>query len=504
MDTKADRQMAAFGQNVPLRLIDILIEKNENSCLAEFEIKYVLETLCIVAGVPWRFLPAGFEGDVHIYYGNRPRPNAGLVIQMETEKGKQPQRKLITGKDGTVFLDFFGNSSDDPLEYSSDGRLRRISNDIIYTAFDLLTGVGEIGVPRDRWEIHDVRETFLYKNKLLHVPIVDHYAQLLKNAFSDRLSFLPKWPDGKKIAVMLSHDTDYPEMLRPIEMLRYTVQQKRVDLKKLSEIWTGAETFWKFDDWMHLEESFQTRSAFYLCPFKGSLLRYFFIAPDTFYDIRKKKYKDIANRLHRHGFEVGLHASFFAHKSLKAFKGEKDKLERILQVPVAGNRHHYWRLNHDDPSTTAVIHEKAGLLYDSSMAFDRHSGFRYSVCTPYHLYSKPDKRGLSILQLPPTLMDDQLFGAASLTSFANYREHIDHLVKVIYQYEGLFVADFHTRVLNETFFPEWGSAYRYMLEKLTEHRDFYNDTPENIARYWLHREQLLKAASINESSHSYQ
>jgi len=179
-----------------------------------------------------------------------------------------------------------------------------------------------------------------------------------------------------------------------------------------------------------------------------------------------KKYKKAVQILLENDFEVGQHASYFAFKSEKQFKKEKDKLETVFGVEILGNRHHYWHTNPEDPSETALIHENIGLLYDSSISFEKHSGFRYSICTPFHLWSRNESKMLSVLQIPPTLMDDHLFGYQKYNSFSNYEEQIASLVHSVLKNQGVFVADFHTRVLNSTFSPNWGVAYEYLLKTI--------------------------------------
>ena len=167
-------------------------------------------------------------------------------------------------------------------------------------------------------------------------------------------------------------------------------------------------------------------------------------------------------------------------------------------MEILGNRHHYWHMNPENPSETALIHQNSGLFYDSSISFERHSGFRYSICTPFNLWNEKASEALSILQLPPTLMDDHLFGHAEHTSFSNYEEHIDSLVNAVTENGGVFVADFHVRVLNSTFYPKWADAYKYLLETVTRKGEFYIDTPLNISKHWQQRITKIKESSKDE------
>jgi len=349
-------------------------------------------------------------------------------------------------------------------------------------------------------DIHHVQDSLLYQNQLLHIPIINQYALRLREIFKQSHPYIPSWPKGKKYALMLSHDCDYPEMIRGIEILRYLLRNRsKSDFFTIHNIVTGKETFWKFDEWTDLESRFKTKSAFYFCGLHGNLIRYFIKAPDPLYDASSSKFINLMQSLTNKGFEVGMHASYLAYHSPNQFRKEKDVIEQSAKNPVVGNRHHYWHMNPHHPYETAQRHHEIGLLYDSSISFECHSGFRYSVCSPFHLYHPELQNPVPTLQLPPSLMDDHLFGHAKLSRFNNYEDHIDSVLQAVKTHEGVFVADYHVRVLNDTFYPQWGNSYRYLLEKISLNQDFYCDTPKAIAQFWLDREQKILETSSYEN-----
>src|SRR5436305_1810711 len=106
------------------------------------------------------------------------------------------------------------------------------------------------------------------------------------------------------------------------------------------------------------------------------------------------------------GCEVGLHPSYHAYRSLAQLQSEKEALEKVAGVSVKGNRHHYWHLDPRSPADTLRLHERAGLLYDSSLAFDFYPGFRRGVCHPFRIFHPGERRELNLVELPPAWMDD--------------------------------------------------------------------------------------------------
>jgi len=339
----------------------------------------------------------------------------------------------------------------------------------------------------------------LYREKILHDPIVNQYATLLRDLFKTSHHPIPLWPSNKKYAVAFSHDVDYPEMIRPIEVVRYLGKYKsKAKLTKIIDIFTGKENFWKFEDWVKLENRYGLKSAMYFCGAKGSLLRYFLKAPDPFYDIREDQFKGVLNDLVQGGFEVGMHSSYLAYQSIGKFQKEKKTVEESLGGPIFGNRHHYWHMNPDNLSETAVMHDEIGLYYDSSICFAKRSGFRFGICSPFHLYDPLRQREVGVLELPTSLMDDHLFKYFRLSYFSKPQFEIDALMDSVNRYSGLFFVDYHVRGFNETFYPKWVASYQYILEKINEDGDVYSDTPLNIARYWKKREEDILRESKDE------
>ena len=288
-------------------------------------------------------------------------------------------------------------------------------------------------------------------------------------------------------------------MFKAIEVLRYIAKHRiKCSFKTILDIISGKENFWKFADWIEIEKKYGLCSAFYFSGFQGSLLRYLFTAPDPFYDISAPCFREIMSKIKENDFEIGMHASYLSYKSIDKFKAEKNKVEEASGSDVYGNRHHYWHINHDSPHETAQIHTESSLIYDSSMGFETHSGFRRGICSPYRLYDPQKQCAAGVLQIPPVLMDSQLFHYEEMNSFSDYREHIDSLIFSVRKFNGVFTVDFHVRVLNNLFFKDWYKAYIYLLEKLCSSSEYHCDTPVNLARHWLDREDLLERASTDE------
>ena len=483
-----------------MKPVRIILENISEGPLTLSEIKYTFRTLLNIAGLPSHFIEDEKER-ADIYYGKARLGDYGLFIERADIRKENVGGPIKVVKENKlVFLLFTNGQREDHLLFRNNSNTF-IWNDIILSSFYLLSGWGERFIRRDKKDRHEVEESFLYREKLLYDPVVNHYSTILKDLFRASHNPISSWPSNKKYAVALSHDVDYPEMIRWIEALKYLVKYKSgAKLAKVIDIFTGKENFWKFEDWVELENRYGMKSAMYFCGLKGGLLRYFLKAPDPFYDVRQDHFKRVLAYLVQNGFEVGMHSSYLAYQSIDRFLKEKETVEKSLNETIFGNRHHYWHMNPDNPSETAVIHDEVGLLYDSSICFSKRSGFRFGICSPFHLYDPIRHSPVGVLELPTSLMDDHLFKYFGLSYFSKPKFEIDALINSAKEHGGIFFVDYHVRGFNETFYPTWVESYKYILEKINEYGDFYSDTPLNIAKFCKHREEEILLESKDECS----
>ena len=281
-----------------MKSLKIFINPKAESAIETIEAKHAIRTLANIAGLPTQFFSNSKEGPFDLAYSNNP--------------SKVPCR---------VFIPISANKKN---YYLNPAKLieGRVENDIVLTTYILISGLHELGTKRDAHNHHHIETSVLYQKKILHIPLINQYASLLRKTFAS-YNPLPIWPKGKTWAAAITHDVDYPQMIRWIEILRYLVTHKGPrKLSVITDIVAGKNNFWKFQDWINLEIKNEVRSAFYFCGRKGSLLEYLIGIPDPFYDVCSEKFRTVINQLKENGFEVGLHASYNSFKSLAALKTE--------------------------------------------------------------------------------------------------------------------------------------------------------------------------------------
>ena len=307
----------------------------------------------------------------------------------------------------------------------------------------------------------------------------------------------PRWPDRRIWAACATHDVDYPQVVRWLEPVRMLARRGSDGIDAAWAIAAGTRHHWHFDSWMSLERSLGIRSAFYFSARRGSLVQYARGTPDSFYDVTQPHFTRLLRRLDEEGFEVGLHASYRACESPDTLAREHETLAAAAGRSVDGTRHHYWRLDPDEPDATFATHAAAGLLYDSSLGFERYAGWRRGSALPFMPYDRRSRDDVGTVELPNAWMDAQLFLYDSGEFRSKERRHalLARLIDSAAASHGLLVADMHDYVFDEVLYPGWREAWQWLWEQVSGRSDVWIALPREIARHWRQRKQVLAAAS---------
>lgn len=390
---------------------------------------------------------------------------------------------------------FEGGSHSAQLTYYVDDCLV-CQRDVIFDAFWLITGQeerywtknkhGHFRLPTNNFDQRDVL------GRALASSIGTWLEKILMRLGHDAI--FPRWPQGKRAASCVGHDVDYPEVIRWLEPLRVVRREGIRGMPAAAAVLAGKRQHWHFQSWVSLESELGIRSAFYFVARQGSLLKYVAGTPNPFYDVTSDRFKKVFNYLVDEGFEIGMHASYRACESQQQFRAEKQVLEQASGQRIEGNRHHYWRLNPDDPESTLLLHEQIDLRYDTSLTHEHYVGWRRGLTWPFFPFHQGERRELRTLQISTAWMDDQLFGHRS-DNPGHRAEILRALTNTVSDQGGCLLIDVHDYVFDDALFPSWTSTYRALMEDVTQRSDFWIDTPNNIARWWTKRYASILSAS---------
>lgn len=464
------------------------------------EVVYVVTTLLEVAGYAAHFSWApdaatASSDTVDIYYGPRRDVRARLVIpSVPWQFASAPARELTrVSRAGELdLLSFGGEESGTAVEHD------RLSSDILFASYWLLTGARETTWPRSRWDDLQAAESLLVKEDLLARAPVSRYASWLRRHFESLGTPALRWPWEAPQAMAgfaFTHDVDYPQIIRWIEVPRTLLGGNP---RGAWEIATGRQSFWRFGDWMDLTRRFGTHPTFYFMARRGSLIQFMSGTPDAFYDVSSRPFRELFAQLKDGGGEIGLHASYRAYRSADMLRAERERIESIANVRVLGNRHHYWHLDPDDPNETLARHEQAGFMYDSSLGLEYYPGWRRGICHPFRPYSPRLRRTIDTVQVPPAWMDDHFDRRRSLNRIADADQTARQLLLTAQALGGICVVDYHARGMNADFFPRYGPWLARFVERELPGAAMCLTAAE-IARTYVERAHALNAMSRDET-----
>ena len=466
------------------------------------EVVYVVTTLLETAGYAahyvWAPDAAGASNAeaFDIYYGPRRDVRARLSIPaLQWEYRTAPTRDITeVRRSGDLdLLRFTGENSG--AEPTDSGWLPR---DIVFASYWLLTGARESTWPRSRWDDLQAGDSMLVKEGLLARAPVSRYAAFIQRHFESLGVSALRWPweeSRPTAAFAFTHDVDYPQIIRWIEVPRTLL---RGSVRNAWGIATGRQHFWRFRDWIDLTRRFGTRPTFYFMARRGSLLEFFAGTPDAFYDVASRAFRDLFHELKDAGAEIGLHASYRAFGSADMLRAERERIESIAQVRVLGNRHHYWHMDPDDPNETLRRHELAGFMYDSSLGLEYYPGWRRGMCHPFRPYHPAERRAIGTVQVPPAWMDDHFDRRRSVNHIADADAAAKQLLDTAKSLGGICVVDYHARGMNADFFPRYGPwLARFAERELPGAATCL--TAAEIAQAYAERARMLSAASRDET-----
>ena len=468
------------------------------------EVVYALRTLLHTAGLATRleWFTEGACPDV--YYGPRRDVAARISIPSVGWPFASAPARHPQGTVDAFGLPFLVFPDATPTAGTHENERVRYPSDIVFASYWILTGAVEPTYPRSRMDDLDLDASVLVRDDLLARPIVSLYAAHLRAVLDPTGQRALPWEweaDGSQVAFAFSHDVDYPELIRPIEVLRVLKDRGPRGAGLALRVATGRSHFWTFHEWSPLTARHGTRSCFYFMARQGSLLQYAMGTPDDFYDVRTPRFQRLFAELRDAGCEIGLHASYHAHRSADTLRGEVQRIAEAAGVECAGNRHHYWHLDPAAPNETLRRHAEAGLQYDSSLGLEYYPGFRRGICHPFRVFHEGRRAPLPIVQLPPAWMDDHFDRRLARNEITDPDAAARRLLDVARATRGIVVVDYHSRGMNTDFYPRYGP---WLDQFALRHLDtsVRGMTPGEIHRAFLAREELLERASVDTTSPS--
>lgn len=161
---------------------------------------------------------------------------------------------------------------------------------------------------------------------------------------------------------------------------------------------------------------------------------------------------------------IGLHPSYYSHKSIEVLVDEKKRLEEIINQPVTISRQHY--LKFCLPQTYRSLID-SGITDDYSMGYGTINGFRASTSRSFLWYDLENESATSLRIHPLAWMDANTYYEGKLSPEEALFE-LEKLYKQVSDLGGSFIIVSHNHLLGEkSEWIGWPELYFNCCKKIT-------------------------------------
>jgi len=462
----------------------------------ESKARYAFETLSATWGLPVRFVEEPTAG-CNVVYGEKKQTDGCIPVLPCDARAYLPETYCTA-------LSYKGSMAWGPTGTSFEHL------DLIGSVFRLLTFMDENHVPndaRDRRGIFTTDSLPAGRKEVVAEPLVENQAELLFERLccahpSLKQDRLPLWPNGKKYAFLLTHDTDAITLGSAMEMAynlgKAVFRRDAISFRMFTDGFVhfrrpNSNPLFGFPQWRRIEGQW-LRSCFYL-----------FVRPDRLKPDVNDCRSTVANQsvdwrilrsMADDDWEFGFHAPIHAKDDVLAFTRGREFIEQQIGHPVTGLRHHYWALDWAQPHLTFRKHVQAGFRYDTSIAWRNSAGFRAGTCLPFQPFDLGTDRALDLYEVPTALMDGHIRTPG---------KPLDHAVAdglavigTINQRGGVALLDWHTETAcNDYHYTGDLPVLLGILERVLHDSDVWLPTPRELVRHWHERRRRLRAAAFN-------
>ena len=357
-------------------------------------------------------------------------------------------------------------------------------HDFLKSSFYLLSGYQELNPDHlDSMGRFPYSLSIQSKLGITGKPIVNYYFQIIAKgveAFCKANDIRFEWLNSfDNFCFFLTHDVDKVDTFTIYEVI-YKFKQALGLAKPSFSFWKSigialnylfnyCNVFnpknpqWDFPFLREVESQLKFRSAFYFLP-KDQLHH------DAYYSFKEKRIKKLFDFIDNEKCEIGLHGTVNSSNSVEEMRKIFALIEDHSPQAINGIRQH--RLLYEIEKTP-LIFDQIGFMYDTSLGFAEHVGFRNSFCLPFRLYDHKGDKMLSTWEIPLIAMD------ASLFYYQNYTVEqamiaIQSLLDEIMLFNGVFTLLWHNGFFDEQLYPEIKSFYTELLALIKK------KNPENM------------------------
>ncbi len=335
----------------------------------------------------------------------------------------------------------------------------KVPFDIFSAVFYLLSRYEEhTDSARDKHGRFTAKQSFLYKNNLLHLPLVNIWANKLRLTLNKSYELNISRLEHEYISTIdIDHVFYYKHkpLLRNIlggakQLLKGDFESLNLRIKTV----LGGKDPNDIYDWLLTEHEKHNTKAIFFFLMGDKDLPY---DPPSIFDI-----KDVAEVIRQIADKnsVGIHPSYHSLNKKSIILKEKQRLEELADRKISISRQHYLRFSL--PETYRVLAE-CGIENEYSMGYADYVGYRAGTATSFTWFDLEKNEETNLTVHPFAVMDISLKNYMQQTP-EQAIETIQKLNAPLLENGGTFMSLWHNESLsNKGEWKNWRKVYQLLL-----------------------------------------
>jgi len=303
-------------------------------------------------------------------------------------------------------------------------------------------------------------ESLAFKNNFLDIPLVNYWAERLKNMLLKAYPDLVIKENTYTFIPTVDVDIAYAHKGRSLTL---TIASYLKALSKfnfplvLNKVLTllGLRKD-EYDTFRYQKGIFKKRNVspvyFILAGKRGEF--------DKNISTDSNSFESLIREL-RYFANVGIHPSYQSANNPEVVRNEMANVEKYLGGKVSKSRQHFLKMSLPDTYHCLL---QSGVTDDYTMLYAGMHGFRASICSPFFFYDLKEERVLQVKVHPGALMDGTLKEYEKLSP-GDAIKISKGLISKVKECKGEFIPVFHNHNLSET--GEW-KGWREVFETIVE------------------------------------
>ncbi len=333
--------------------------------------------------------------------------------------------------------------------------------DLPAAAFHLLTDYEKYQV--DHFDDHARYDPKAYPSSeygLEQIPVVHHWAQMLKTALSKRFPKLKELPHLKSPPPYeITVDIDQPWRYQHKGKLAFWggwlkdfMQGNWEEARRRGQTFEGQKD--PNDTFDILFELIPPERGTFFCLLGGSR------PPDSRFNEHTPAFRELIQHIQHQGYQLGIHPSYHSFLNPNLINQEAQSLGSITGKSPTFSRQHY--LRYRLPNTFRSL-LSAGIKQDYSLCLYLSGGFPQGMARAFPWFDLAQNKETSLMLHPTILMDRSLMQYAQLTP-QQAMKRAQTLLLTTQKYLGTFTLLIHNDALSEMGeWRGWGHTLRNCL-----------------------------------------